>query len=425
MTKEIIIDFKSLSDVYEKHKENDTFTYWINGAQVISQNSSLGKEEPATDISQIYKARLASTIRQYLRKSYDNIVFLSGAGTSIFDQDHADQSGPGMWSLAEYVDEHIHSEYGICLADSVFKDNPEFFDGKTAVDNKSYLFDHFEQYITYLESHPKTFADGRNFKEVIFNLIVNRISNINYDLGWKHSSVLNSLIRMSKQGSRPSVVTTNYDHLFEYQGENAGLLVVDGFSYGRTPKFQDSNFDLHLMVKPLYDSSDRFFEKQNAFNLLKLHGSLDWKKEYASSLRHEYTVVRSSENAELHLAERVMIFPSSNKYESAFTEPYFELMSRFQALLRMRNTLLIKSGFSFADMHILRMVMKASKENEQLSMLITDPKAFGENGELTNEFKNFSDILSNSHRIAMMPASFSELAEFMEQATKDAYDNAN
>ena len=67
-----------------------------------------------------------------------------------------------------------------------------------------------------------------------------------------------------------------------------------------------------------------------------------------------------------------MIFPSSDKYAQSYQEPYFELFTKFQELLRYPNTLLITAGFSFSDFHIAKMVIQAVKNNPSLKLLVTD-----------------------------------------------------
>ena len=68
----------------------------------------------------------------------------------------------------------------------------------------------------------------------------------------------------------------------------------------------------------------------------------------------------------------VMVFPSSDKYAQSYQEPYFELFTKFQDLIKRPNTLLISSGFSFADVHISKMITQALKNNTSLKLLITD-----------------------------------------------------
>lgn len=58
---------------------------------------------------------------------------------------------------------------------------------------------------------------------------------------------------------------------------------------------------------------------QKVFHLYKLHGSLTWEK-------NDNGEIEQKENPENPL----MIYPSSEKYESSYKQPYFEMMSRFQ-----------------------------------------------------------------------------------------------
>ena len=67
-----------------------------------------------------------------------------------------------------------------------------------------------------------------------------------------------------------------------------------------------------------------------------------------------------------------MIFPSSDKYAQSYQEPYFELFTKFQDLIKRPNTLLISSGFSFSDDHISQMITQALKNNNSLRLLVTD-----------------------------------------------------
>lgn len=68
----------------------------------------------------------------------------------------------------------------------------------------------------------------------------------------------------------------------------------------------------------------------------------------------------------------VIVFPSSDKFAQSYQEPYFELFAKFQDLIKRPNTLLISSGFSFADDHISQMITQALKNNSSLKLLVTD-----------------------------------------------------
>ena len=84
---------------------------------------------------------------------------------------------------------------------------------------------------------------------------------------------------------------------------------------------------------------------------MKIHGSLTWE-------RNNNEIVRKNKS---NVEKPIMIFPSSNKYMQSYEKPYFELFTKFQELLRKSNTVLITTGFSFADNHISQMVIQAIK----------------------------------------------------------------
>ncbi len=93
-----------------------------------------------------------------------------------------------------------------------------------------------------------------------------------------------------------------------------------------------------------------------------------------------------------------MVFPSSDKYAQSYQEPYFELFTKFQELLKRGNTLLITSGFSFADNHISRMILQAIKSNVSLHVLVTD---FDIEPEKPNEnWKELGNMQERGYQIA-------------------------
>src|SRR5690606_29025258 len=69
------------------------------------------------------------------------------------------------------------------------------------------------------------------------------------------------------------------------------------------------------------------------FHLYKLHGSLNWERKNEDVILSEKT------------DNPLVIYPASEKYESSYEQPYFEMMSRFQQSLRKENTVLYVIGF--------------------------------------------------------------------------------
>ena len=98
----------------------------------------------------------------------------------------------------------------------------------------------------------------------------------------------------------------------------------------------------------------------NVFHLYKLHGSLDWQEENEKIIKKV--------NAEKPL----MIFPNYQKYQSSYKQPYFEMMSRFQQVLRKDNVLLITIGFSFYDSHIKTIIKEAIDNNHSFQLIIVN-----------------------------------------------------
>ena len=116
------------------------------------------------------------------------------------------------------------------------------------------------------------------------------------------------------------------------------------------------------------------------FHLYKLHGSLTWKRENNGKIIQE----KEPDNP-------LMIYPSSEKYESSYEQPYFEMMSRFQQALRKEETLLIVIGFGFGDKHIRNVVLEAVNQNPSFQLLIVN---YNEKGKIfkTDSLKDFFEI---------------------------------
>ena len=120
------------------------------------------------------------------------------------------------------------------------------------------------------------------------------------------------------------------------------------------------------LVKEVQNINTREVEfKQKTFNLVKIHGSLTWEKNGDKIYRKDKDSITDTD-------KMVMVFPSSDKFAQSYQEPYFELFTKFQDLMKRPNTLLISVGFSFADVHISKMITQALKNNTSLKLLVTD-----------------------------------------------------
>lgn len=124
------------------------------------------------------------------------------------------------------------------------------------------------------------------------------------------------------------IFTTNYDMLFEQALERARVPYFDGFTGANEPFFDPASVAGN-------DLPPRWVR------LWKLHGSLGW----APNERGE--VVRTGQASTSHL-----VFPEHLKYDQTQKAPYAALFDRLRDFLMEPDTLLLSTGFSFADAHI-------------------------------------------------------------------------
>ena len=99
-----------------------------------------------------------------------------------------------------------------------------------------------------------------------------------------------------------------------------------------------------------------------------------------------------------------------------YQEPYFELFTKFQELLKRPNTLLITTGFSFADNHISQMIIQAILHNKSLATLISD---FNITQENANWIK-LEELMEHNYQIAFLKAAMnSDLTDYLGEYYDD------
>ena len=119
----------------------------------------------------------------------------------------------------------------------------------------------------------------------------------------------------------------------------------------------------------------------HAFHLYKPHGSLNWAESNGR------IIIDNSTNNPL------IIYPKNSKYESSYEQPFFEMISRFQQAIRLKNVLLIVVGFSFYDKHIKSMIYEAVKANPSFRLLIVN-LGVGDN-DYIKEFREMAMARNN------------------------------
>ena len=359
----------------EKNKDGNSFFYDSNG-KLEHPDSQEEQQKVFTKID--FQRMISGKIHRIVYgEKYSNIVFLAGAGASV-TQDLNPNFGKtvkmiaddvfskldksdGLYTLKELASQCRYKDGNILDKESDETETYKLSDSFNLEDFLSTLF-HYRPYV------PDTDKDKFNNSIKKILQLIKENTNYSYDSKeLKHGKLLNFLSSLSaKEANKFSVITTNYDVLIEEAAAENNFVIFDGFNFTPIPKFDSSMFEWKL-IKEVQNINTREVEyKDKTFNLLKIHGSLTWEKQ------DDGTILRKNKDSIIDTDKMVMVFPSSDKYAQSYQEPYFELFTKFQDLIKRPNTLLISSGFSFADVHISKMVIQALKNNTSLKLLVTD-----------------------------------------------------
>ena len=140
------------------------------------------------------------------------------------------------------------------------------------------------------------------------------------------------------------VFTPNYDLLFEEAFERVNHPYFDGFIGSHRPFFDAASIS----------ASDDLPVRWS--RLWKMHGSLGWDTDNGK-------VVRTGERTASKL-----IYPDHLKFDETSRLPYSAIFDRLRQFLAMEDSLLITSGFSFSDAHIVDVLRNALKANNHTAM---------------------------------------------------------
>lgn len=398
----------------EKNKDGNSFFYDSSG-KLEHPDSQEEQQKVFTKID--FQRMISGKIHRIVYgEKYSNIVFLAGAGASV-TQDLNPNFGKtvkmiaddvfskldksdGLYTLKELASQCRYKDGNILDKESEETETYKLADSFNLEDFLSTLF-HYRPYV------PDTDKDKFNNSIKKILQLIKENTNYSYDSKeLKHGKLLNFLSSISgKDGNKFSVITTNYDVLIEEAAAENNFVIFDGFNFTPIPKFDSSMFEWNL-IKEVQNINTREVEyKDKIFNLLKIHGSLTWEKQ------DDGTILRKNKDSIIDTDKMVMVFPSSDKYAQSYQEPYFELFTKFQDLIKRPNTLLISSGFSFADVHISKMITQALKNNNSLKILVTDFN-IDPNREWNKENNSYDVIKESDSRYNY---NWAELVHLMDQ----------
>lgn len=394
--------FISFSKNLFTNKKDDQNEQYFDGSTEIKFDGDTERKKD-DEVKVEFEKLVHSQVSKIINQKYDDIVLLAGAGASILTR--KDEFGKAVIDIAEIIFDKLGkdaNEYCMTELASITKY------GKI-VNEKGELKRTFEleDFISHLIRY-KPFVDDSQKFEISLNKIYKCIrDNTTYDFDnskLKHAKVINTLSRKLKAPHKLSIVTTNYDVLFEEAAMSENYTVFDGFTFSEKPVFDEGMFDWNLVREIPNIHTKEVEYKDKVINLLKIHGSLTWEK------GEDGQILRKDKGSIDEIDKMVMIFPSSDKYAQSYQAPYFELFAKFQELLRRPNTLLISTGFSFSDDHIAQMVIEAVKNNPGLTLLITDFNI----DQASKNWQALLDLMEANHPVSFLKATLNDdLASYL------------
>jgi len=211
------------------------------------------------------------------------------------------------------------------------------------------------------EKHQSTFNNYKSFIETIAKLLFERKSNI-----------------LHKQAT---IFTTNYDLFLEKVSESlkSQIIINDGFQRNSSLK-QNFSFSASNFFNVLYSTGNLYNYQVEipSINLIKLHGSLNWKINDETIINSFDFLKKAEELKEETDIEKIiefnnlfsLILPKKDKFkETLLNQVYYDMLRVYANELDKENTLLVADGFSFDDEHIFEITKRALK-NPTLKLII-------------------------------------------------------
>lgn len=248
---------------------------------------------------------------------------------------------------------------------------------------------------------------------------INRHGNNNYDMTLQNYvefyAIWNSILAARANtliGKKINIFTTNIDLFNEEAIADVEVEFNDGFKGRNDPTFREEVFSNVLSkLSPLFVNTSEI----PTFNLLKIHGSINWKKSQGIAIKYDsncdtlskvleklvgiedvllpitdedksLTMLWSEEEIKKfdknEKAERikdfikeydklVMINPKKTKFmKSVIDHHFYELMRIYSNSLESQNSLLFVAGFSFADEHMANLTVRCANNNPTLAIII-------------------------------------------------------
>lgn len=261
----------------------------------------------------------------------NSIGFLFGAGTS------KEAGYPLMSDLTKSVVSNLPSLHRETL-DEILGAKGFTYEPEDGAPNIEILSDLVTEYFVTTQE-PKY----GELESEIRRLIVESILSVTSPDLTHHVRLLEALKRRTHStSSTVTILTTNYDILFELAAGEVGVRVETGFDGPLRRVFDPAVFDLARGTV----NKTRFAPRSELqLNIMKLHGSVSWRKKGAQ-------VIESGLDLQSPTPERIVVLPRRRKVMDTLAEPFDQIFTKASRTLGTRCRYLVSCGFSFDDKHI-------------------------------------------------------------------------
>ena len=325
----------------------DEDNYYLNGSAMPN--------EKAGSVAELAKELAYSKVRETIinfSNAFKNIAVLTAAGTSMDNGANHGKTRDGLWDFCKDEIDAIYDE---------LKDKGDTL--KTNLD-KTKEDHNIEDFLSIVVIYEKLNGEIKDEHDIsIRKKLQKKIAGACKlpldESNHHHSDFLRKLTARKPSDPRVQLYTTNYDTLFEQAAMQAGLTLIDGFSFTHPRVFSGVNFDYDIVYRERSRIKPDESFIPNVLHLYKIHGSIDWQKESDDKIIQKENVDNPC-----------IIYPASDKYESSYEQPYIELIAHFQQTLRKEGTLLIVVGFGFKDKHIQSIIKEAVNQNSHFHLII-------------------------------------------------------
>jgi NAD-dependent SIR2 family protein deacetylase len=323
MPEYIILKNKNISITVEYAQEGDTIIYDRYVSAIIKRQEGEskeyrdekgfiekdGKEVAIYDIANKAKRDYYTHLIQNKYGEIENIVFLTGAGSSVgVGKENKGLSMAGLWNL-------LKSTHKECLDKLI---------NETSHDPNV----HDLEALLSLAGMKNLVTKGTLKTEIeTVKTFIAKNCCLELSDDAPHREFLRKITLRPQKFPRVKLFTSNYDTLFEQAGREEMLTIMDGFTFSSPREFNGKYYDYDIIETRHNRQDKRDNIISRLFYLFKMHGSINWK------VGESGRVVQANENS-IPIDKRIMIFPQDSKFEYSYEQPFFEMMARFQQALR-------------------------------------------------------------------------------------------